>query len=74
MLTYGLFAGYSFGLGAMIYNLGRIKLQDDFETEIKALREYDISNETINAEKDLPVNCMLLIKYKPNEDDITKQR
>ncbi len=68
MLTTGLFAGYSFGVGAIIYNLSKIKLQDDFEREIRDLREYDIQNEMIKAEKDLPANCMVLAKYIPSDN------
>lgn len=65
MLSYGLFAGYSFGVGAIVYNMTRSKLQDDFERELRELREYDLSHETINAEKELPNKCMLLVKHTP---------
>jgi hypothetical protein len=41
MLTTGLFASYAFGVGAIGYNMARVKLQDDFEREIRDLREYD---------------------------------
>lgn len=65
MLTAGLFAGYSFGVGSILYNIVQAKLQDDFEQDVRALREYDFTNETINVEKDLPANCMLLIRHRP---------
>ena len=69
MLTYGLFAGYSFGVSAIAYNLARIKLQDDFERELRDLREYDIANETIKVSKDLPTDCMILAKFRPQMND-----
>ena len=31
MLTAGLFAGYTFGVSSIIYNIVRAKLQDDLE-------------------------------------------
>jgi len=68
MITGALFTGYAFGVGAIVYNITRIKMQDDFENEIRKLREYDYNHETINAEKDLPVNCMLLAKYVPEQN------
>jgi hypothetical protein len=49
MLTYGLFTGYAFGAGAVIYNIAKVKLQNDYEQEIRDLREYDLANETINV-------------------------
>jgi hypothetical protein len=65
MITGALFAGYAFGVGSIVYNISRIKLMDDFEREIRDLREYDYQNETINADKDLPIKCIILAKYKP---------
>jgi hypothetical protein len=67
MLTSFLFAGYSFGVGAIGYNMVRAKLNIDFEEDLKALREYDVSHETINIEKDLPNNCMILVKHHPTD-------
>ncbi|CDW74479.1 UNKNOWN [Stylonychia lemnae] len=67
MLTSGLFAGYSFGVGAIVYNLCRTKLQNDFEQELRNLREYDFQNETIPL-KELPVKCMILAKYDPEQN------
>lgn len=66
MITSALFAGYAFGAGSIIANITRIKLMDDFEREIRDLREYDYQNETINAEKDLPIKCIILAKYQPD--------
>lgn len=68
MITAALFTGYSFGVGAIVYNMSRSKLQDDFENDIRKLREYDFSHEMINTEKDLPVQCIMLTKYKPEEN------
>ena len=65
MLTSTLFTGYTFGLCAIVYNFTKIKIQNDFEEDIKKLREYDIQNETINVEKDLPAKCMLLVRANP---------
>ena len=68
MLDFMVFTGYVFGVGSIVYNFGRMKLMNDFETELKALREYDLRDETINIEKDLPNKCMILLKYTPNEE------
>ena len=68
MITGALFTGYAFGVSAIVYNLARSKMQDDFETEIRKLREYDFGHEPINTEKDLPINCIMLTKYIPEEN------
>ena len=74
MLTSALFAGYAFGTGAIVYNMSRTKLQNDFEEEVRALREYDFHHEPINSEKDLPINCIILAKYDPQTNShIPKQ-
>ncbi len=65
MITTGLFTGYAFGVSSIVYNMARIKLQDDFEREVRDLREYDYGHEHINAEKDLPIKCIILAKYNP---------
>ena len=74
MITSTLFAGYSFGVGAIAYNLTRMKLQDDFENEVRKLREYDFSHEAINTEKDLPIKCMILAKYNPADNTEVRQQ
>ena len=68
MITGALFAGYTVGVGAIVYNITRSKLQDDFENEVRKLREYDFGHETINTEKDLPVECIMLAKYVPEDN------
>lgn len=45
MITSALFAGYTFGLGTIVYNISKIKMQNDFETDVRNLREYDLSHE-----------------------------
>jgi hypothetical protein len=52
MITTGLFAGYALGVTAITYNITKVKLQDDFEAEVRKLREYDFSHEKIEVEKD----------------------
>ena len=42
-----IFASYLLSLSAISVNLIRAKLQDDFENELKDLREYDLSYEKI---------------------------
>lgn len=71
MITAGLFAGYAFGVGAITYNITQIKLQDDFEAEVRKLREYDFSHERIDPESHLitPNDCIVLLKYKPEENE-----
>jgi hypothetical protein len=68
MITGALFSGYALGVGAIVYNITRTKMQDDFENEIRKLREYDFGHETINSEKDLPINCIMLAKYVPEDN------
>ena len=68
MLTSALFTGYSFGIGSIVYNLTKIKMQNDFEEDLKKLREYNLEHETINVERDLPAKCMLLIRSPPLQD------
>jgi len=68
MLTGALFSGYTLGVGAIMYNITRTKMQDDFENEIRKLREFDFGHETINSEKDLPINCIMLAKYVPEDN------
>ena len=68
MITSALFTGYSLGVGAIVYNLARIKLQDDFENDVRKLREYDFSHEPINTERDLPIDCIILAKYQPEDN------
>ncbi len=68
MITSALFTGYTFGCGAIIYNIVRAKLQDDFENDIRKLREYDFGHEPINFEKDLPIKCIMLVKYNPADN------
>ena len=69
MLTSGLFVGYTFGFGAIVYNISRMKIQDDYESDLRDLREYDVSHEPINVDKDLPAKCMILVKHHPTEED-----
>jgi len=47
-----LFGTYLVSVGAIGYNLIRAKLQDDWEEEIKKLREYDLSTEQIKTAVD----------------------
>lgn len=68
MITTALFTGYAFGVGSIAYNLAKAKLQDDFESDIRKLREYDFSHEVINTEKDLPIKCIILAKYNPADN------
>lgn len=68
MITGALFSGYALGVGAIVYNITRTKMQDDFENDIRKLREYDYGHETINSEKDLPINCIMLAKYVPEDN------
>ena len=44
-----LFASYLLSLSAITINLVRAKLQDDFENDLKDLREYDLSYEKIKV-------------------------
>ncbi len=41
MITAALFTGYSIGVSAIVYNLTQIRLQDEFENDVRKLREYD---------------------------------
>ena len=70
MITSCLFAGYAMGVGAITYNLAKIKLQDDFESDVRKLREYDFSHEKIDIENNPKVSqaSIILLKYKPEEN------
>ena len=50
MLNSILFGTYSLSIGAICYNIAKSKLQDDFETEIRAYREYDYNNEKLKKD------------------------
>jgi hypothetical protein len=45
-----LFATYFCSMSAILVNLIRIKLQDDYQAEIQKLREYDLSTDHIQPE------------------------
>lgn len=67
MLNSILFGTYSLSIGAIIYNLAKIKLQDDFESEIRQYREYDYNNEKLKKQdflKGKETKCIILAKYK----------
>jgi hypothetical protein len=70
MITSCLFAGYAMGVGAITYNLAKIKLQDDFESDVRKLREYDFSHEKIDIENNPKVSqaSIILLKYNPEEN------
>ncbi len=70
MITTGLFTGYALGVAAITYNITRVKLQDDFESDVRKLREYDFSNEKIDIESNPKVtqDSIILVKYKPEEN------
>lgn len=71
MITACLFTGYALGVSAITYNITKVKLQDDFESEVRNLREYDYSNERIDPESHLitPNDCIVLLKYKPEDNE-----
>ena len=52
MLTNVLLAAYVLSLGVMTRNLIRIKLQNDFEEDLKTYREYDLQTEQIRVGTD----------------------
>ncbi len=74
MITGALFTGYAFGVGAIIYNITQIKLQNDFENDIRKLREYDYSHEEIVVETHLktPNDAIILLKYNPEQNQHLK--
>ena len=60
-----LFASYLLSLSAITINLVRAKLQDDFETELKEHREYDLSYEKIDSDRINPQKkYIVLAKHK----------
>ena len=64
MLTSLLGLSYIGSTGAIIYNLARHKLLDDFDAEIRKLREYDFTYEPIKP-SDMPTDCIVLAKVDP---------
>ena len=70
MITTGLFTGYALGVAAITYNITKVKLQDDFEADVRKLREYDFSHEKIDVENDPKISqdSIILLKYKPEDN------
>ena len=67
MINSLLFGTYSLSIGAIIYNIAKTKLQDDFENEIRQYREYDYNNEKLKKEQfqsGKESKCIILAKYK----------
>ena len=60
-----IFASYLLSLSAISVNLIRAKLQDDFESDLKDLREYDTSFEKIKptVDKITTGKFILLVKH-----------
>lgn len=74
MLEKLLGACYLLSLGVMARNLIRIKLQNDFEEELKKYREYDLSTDKIlrkGDETDLRGKFVVLAKHKADPDTKT---
>ena len=72
MLEGFLMACYLVTIGAMARNLIRIKLQNDFEEELKKYREYDISTDPIqpgNEQIELNGKFVVLVKHRATTDD-----
>ena len=64
MLNSVLFGTYCFSIGAIVYNLTRIKAQNDYEQEIKDYREYEFENEKLRKEQfEKEVKCIILGKH-----------
>lgn len=61
MLSTVLGAAYLAAVGVMVYDVAQIKLWNDYEADIKALREVDYNYEKINKDE-LPLECMVLSK------------
>ena len=74
MITTGLFTGYALGVAAITYNLTKVKLQDDFEADVRKLREYDFSHEKIEVETNPKISqdSIILVKYKPEDNQHLK--
>ena len=71
-----LFSSYCASVAGMAYYAGKSKLQDDFEKEIKDLREFDFNNEDLRDSTGAPdkraivlANLTLLESEKASEDD-----
>ena len=63
---------YLLTLAAMTRNLVRIKLQNDFEEEIKRYREYDLATDPIkpgDEEVDLDGNYVVLVNHKADSEN-----
>jgi hypothetical protein len=65
---------YLLTIGAMARNFIRIKLQNDFEEELKKYREYDISTDPIqpgNEQVDLNGQYVVLLNSRAIQDNKT---
>ena len=61
-----LFASYIFTVGSIGYNFVKMRLQDDFEEQLKALREYDLATEKIDDS--VKGEYIVLVKHKGVEE------
>ena len=57
-----LFASYIFTVGSIGWNFVKIRLQDDFEEQLKALREFDLATEKID--KAVKGEYIVLVNHK----------
>ena len=72
MLDQVLFATYCLGLGAIVNNLIRNKLQNDLEENIRSLREYDLNTDKLVKEQLDDKDVVLLMKCT-NEETVMSQ-
>jgi len=62
-----LFGSYCVSVAGMVYFVTRIKLMDDFEKDIRDIREFDFHNEKLREEsgKYGDKRAIVLATYKP---------
>jgi len=67
MITTLLASTYGLGCGGFVYNIARIKLLNDLDTEVRGLRDYDLSYEKIDPAL-LPMDCLILAKMNSKKE------
>lgn len=72
MLESALAACYFVSVSSIVYNIVRAKLQDDWDAQIKELKEFDIQTDRVKVDLDLPSKVVLLANYVPKEEEKTE--
>ena len=73
MLTSALATAYGVGIAGIMYNFGRIKLLNDYEEDIKSMRQYDFTYESLNPH-DMPRRALVLLNVDHNDHNLSFEK